>query len=75
MKQAPQDFSYLSTKDGRVQIFRAGKLASVLRGRDAERFLNRIESKSGEQAQIEMARATGQFKFGNERMGKNSRKR
>ena len=67
---ASRPFSYRRTKDGTVRISQQGRVVKILRGRDAERFLHRIESADEEAAQLLMARVTGQFKFGNERMGK-----
>lgn len=44
-----------------------GRLARTLKGKEAIRFLDRVERASDEEAQRLMAAATGQFKFGNER--------
>jgi hypothetical protein len=62
-------FSY-STRDGTVSIHWSGRLATVLRGKAAARFLARIEGRDAEAAQLEMARVTGNFRRGNERTGK-----
>lgn len=67
---ADEPFSYTATRDGKVQIYCRGKLAKTLKGREASRFGNRIESADAPAAQLLMARVTGQFKFGNERQGK-----
>jgi hypothetical protein len=66
-------FSFVETKDGRLQIFCRGKLASTLKGREAARLLSRLDGSDESKAQLVMAKATGQFKFGNERLGKNRR--
>jgi len=68
-------FSYNTTKNGAVHIMRAGKLVTILGDHEASRFLNRIASKNEAQSQIEMARVTGQYKFGNEHLSRNKRKR
>lgn len=64
---AQHPFSYASDKDGQVRIFRSNRLATILRGKDAQRFLSRIESADETKSQQLMARVTGQFKLGNEK--------
>jgi len=68
-----QPFSYQETKHGRLHIYCRGKLASTMKGKEAPRLLSRLESADSAQAQRVMAKATGQFKFGNERVAKNRR--
>ena len=65
--EKPNRFSWQSTQNDRVMIFADGKVAKTLRGKEAIRFLNRVERASEEEQQRLMAAATGQFKFGNER--------
>ena len=65
-----QPFSYRETKDGRLHIYCRGKLASTMKGREASRLFARLQSADSSQAQLVMAKATGQFKFGNERVAK-----
>lgn len=72
---ADQPFSYQETKDGRLQLFSRGKLATTMKGKQATSLLLRLQSADSAQAQVLMAKATGQFKFGNERVGKNRRNR
>jgi hypothetical protein len=60
-------FSWTSTKDGRVRISRDGRPITTLAGADARRFVSRAEGTSEEAAQQLMARATGNYKRGNER--------
>ncbi|MEV1021688.1 hypothetical protein [Streptomyces sp. NPDC050264] len=60
----PQGFSYTQRADGSVTISHAGRDAGVLRGARAERFL--AEVTSGD-AQLVMARWTGNYRRGNER--------
>ena len=62
-----QPFSYQATRNGRVHVFHEGKLAKVLKHREAERLLTKIEHADPRQIQLALAKATGQFKFGNER--------
>jgi hypothetical protein len=61
------DFGWRATKDGRVRISRAGRVVTTLAGRSARRFLGRVEGAAQAAAQLEMARATGNYKRGNER--------
>lgn len=68
-------FSYQVTKRGLVQIFRGGKLALTLKEDKASKFLARVARSSEADCQLIMAKATGQFKFGNERAGKERNKR
>ncbi len=65
----PQDlgFSYKVRKSGEVEITHLGRLATTLRGRDAERFLQRAAGEPSADAQQLMARVTGNYKRGNER--------
>ncbi len=61
------DFSYQRTKDGGVRIAFNGKVVTTLSGKHAARFLARAEPAGEEERQHLMARATGNFKRGNER--------
>ncbi|MFE5482876.1 hypothetical protein [Streptomyces sp. NPDC056527] len=63
----PHGFSYEQRADGSVVITHHGRTASTLRGGRAEKFL--AEVVSGD-AQLVMARWTGAYKFGNERMAR-----
>lgn len=61
----PKGFSYEVRKSkGEVVIAHHGREAAVLRGRRAEKFLSQL---AGRDAQELMARATGNYKRGNER--------
>lgn len=60
-------FSYQATKDRRVLLYWHGKHIKTLAGKEAEKFLTRIEGLEGVDAQLVMAKATGHFKHGNER--------
>jgi hypothetical protein len=68
---APSGFSY-EVEGAAVAIYHHGRRATVLRGTAAERFLAAVER--GDPQQL-MARATGNYKRGNERAGKRSPKR
>jgi hypothetical protein len=60
-------FSYRATKDERVLISWNGRTVTTLSGPRAQRFLAAAEQADGETEQLLMARATGNFKRGNER--------
>jgi len=60
-------FTYRIRKSGEVEIFHRGRLASTLRGTDAEDFKQEARDESSADAQQLMARVTGNYKHGNER--------
>ena len=60
-------FSYRTHKEGTVRIAWRGRVVTTLAGTHAARFLSRIEATDVERAQLVMAKATGNFKRGNER--------
>ncbi|RSS84025.1 hypothetical protein [Streptomyces sp. WAC06614] len=63
----PQGFTYDQHADGTVVITHRGRAAGTLRGGRAEKFL--AEVGSGD-PQLVMARWTGAYKFGNERLAR-----
>lgn len=66
-------FSWRATQAGEVRISWNHKEVTLLRGKEAARFLRRIEGADEAEAQHLMARVTGNFKRGNERQGKGAR--
>ena len=60
-------FTYHVSKDDKVFIYWCGKQVTVLKGKEAQTFVSRIEHLIGQEAQFVMAKATGNFKRGNER--------
>jgi hypothetical protein len=60
-------FEYRTTKDGKVFTSHGGRDVTALRGGDATRFLDRVRDAGEGEAQLAMAKATGNFKRGNER--------
>jgi hypothetical protein len=66
---ADQDlgFTYRSRKNGDVEILHRGRLATTLRGTDAEDFKQDAGDQESPEAQQLMARITGNYKHGNER--------
>ena len=67
-------FSHRITKDRKVFIFWHGKHITSLCGSKAEEFISSIDNADGKGAQLIMAKATGHFKHGNERLGKQSKR-
>jgi len=65
-----QPFSFRERKDGTVAIFWKKAPATVLTGKLAENFLAAVPESSGHELQLLMAKATGNFKRGNERRSK-----
>lgn len=65
-----EPFSYRATKSGLVQISFRGKIVTTLGGRDSSRFLAKVNLENPQAAQLAMAKATGHFKHGSERVGK-----
>lgn len=64
---AHRPFSYQTTKSGLVQIYFENRVVTTLKGKAADRFVAKVEPLDTPGQQQVMARATGQFKFGNER--------
>lgn len=61
-------FRHRRRKNGDVEILHRGRLASTLRGEDAAEFLAELAQLSDAEAQQLMARITGNYKRGNERL-------
>ncbi|NUR25798.1 MAG: hypothetical protein HOV83_08115 [Catenulispora sp.] len=60
----PTGFTYDQHSDGSITVFHHGRKATVLRGERAQDFLDEIEAGD---AQLVMARWTGNYRRGNER--------
>lgn len=60
-------FAYRVSKDHKVFISWHGKQVTILSGIEAEKFLGRIDGADRKQAQLIMAKVTGNFKRGNEK--------
>jgi hypothetical protein len=63
-------FTFRVGKDGIVQIRHHGKLATTLRDRKARDFLQAVQAAGDADAQQLMARLTGNYKRGNERVAR-----
>ena len=67
-------FTWRENKNGQVAILRKGKRAATLRGNRAVKFLNAAHERSLGDSQQLMARWTGNYKHGNERVAGNHRR-
>ena len=72
LREAP--FSFVVRKDDVVDLRFEGRPVKTLKAKQAVQFLNKMDRLDlhAEEAQLLMARVTGQFKMGNERMGKHN---
>jgi len=68
LDEAP--FAYRVTKENKVFISWHGKQVTILSGGKAAEFIASVENADGKEAQLLMAKATGHFKHGNEKMGR-----
>jgi len=68
VNSADLGFTFRRRKDGEVQVLHRGRLASTLRGADALDFLSGVQASTPADAQQLMARVTGNYKRGNERL-------
>jgi hypothetical protein len=64
-------FTWRRRKNGEVAVLHRGRLASILRGADASDFVARVESGGFLDSQQLMARITGNYKHGSERVARN----
>ena len=72
---APDGFSYRLLKDGRVRIAHRGRDVVTLAGDRAAAFRERLAGLDAAGEQLLMARATGNFRRGNERLARERSRR
>lgn len=65
---APSGFRYERRSSGEVVIFHRSTVATVLRGAKASAFLDQADGALDDELQELMARLTGNYKRGNERL-------
>lgn len=63
-------FSYRKYKNGKISICWKEKEVMILKGKKADKFSLQMENASEFDAQMMMAKITGNFKHGNEREAK-----
>lgn len=66
-KLEEEPFSYRVSKDKKVFINWHGKMIMTLKEKDSTKFLAKIENADAMEAQLIMAKITGNFKHGNEK--------
>lgn len=65
---APSGFAVSERKNGELAIARDGRVVTVVRGRAAERLAERLAAAANDdEVQHLLARATGNYRRGNER--------
>lgn len=60
-------FTYRTTKDGKVFISYNGMQAKILKGKEAQKLLKRLDRLDRRAVQLALAKITRNFKRGNER--------
>jgi len=60
-------FSLIRSKDGSLRISRGGRFVVVVGAEEARKLLARLEGASSDNEQHLLARATGNYRRGNER--------
>ena len=66
-----EQFSYRITKNGKIFVYwygKQGKREIVLKGARAARLIRDLPTMNPEEQQLALARSTGNFKRGNERL-------
>lgn len=66
-------FSFEETRT-ELRILRNGKIVTILRGKQASEFVSKVSTLSNHDQQQLMARVTGNYKRGNERLAKKHHK-
>ncbi|MGM0837051.1 MAG: hypothetical protein ACQEV7_12920 [Bacillota bacterium] len=68
-----EPFTYQITKKGIVFILYEGKQIKIVKGKEAERLIARIQEVDDNMTEVQLllAKITGNFKRGNEKLGKN----
>jgi hypothetical protein len=62
------EFGYREIKSGNVQLFWKGRMIKTISGTEAGNFIDKINQADPETAQLLIAKVTGNFKRGNERL-------
>jgi hypothetical protein len=69
VNDVPQQFTHRVTKDGRVLVAFHGRPVVTVAGAAAARLAAQLRDADADGVQLLLARATGNFKRGNERRG------
>jgi hypothetical protein len=65
--EIPSDFSFQRIKTGQVMLFWKNRHVKTLNGIEAAHFIDKMKQADPREAFLIMAKATGNFKRGNER--------
>jgi hypothetical protein len=68
----PENFSYAVVKNGSVMVSHNGRHVVTVAGREAERLTARLAAADDDGVQLLLAKATRNFKRGNERVGRHA---
>lgn len=70
-----EPFTYQTTKKGTVVIYYEGKQIKIVKEKEAERLLAKIQQVEGQikEVQLLLAKITGNFKRGNEKLAKHKK--
>ena len=63
-----QQFEYRIFKDNMMQIYWNGKAVMMLKGSAAQDLMKKLERAEGKEEQLVLAKVTGNFKRGNEKI-------
>lgn len=72
---AEQVFSYQVSKDNKLFIYYLNKQIMIVKGEKAQKLLKKLEKATLEEEQLVLAKVTGKFKRGNEKLADNKGKR
>jgi hypothetical protein len=71
MEEDDLGFTFVESKDGSVSIYHDGQFATKFRKNKAAQILSQFDVMDFDEQQQLMARLTGNYKHGNERVAKN----
>jgi hypothetical protein len=63
-----QPFTYTVRKDGTVAVTHEGRQVILVGGKDAAKLLAKLEGADAQAVQLALAKVTGNFKRGNEKL-------
>jgi hypothetical protein len=71
-----EPFTYQTTKKGAIVIYYKGKQIKIIKDSEAANLITKMKEVEGNltEVQLLLAKITGNFKRGNEKIGKNKRK-
>lgn len=75
-KLGEEPFSYQVTKKGAVLVSYDGRQIRIVKGKEADHLVSKLQSVEGDRVQVQLvlAKMTGNFKRGNEKLAKSKQK-